>query len=190
MQSEPPKLIDRIVRRLSNWVGLVETNVLIGGKIELFHSFELADYVVVCATTQDGRIPLVGQYRPAVQQITWEFPSGMVDPGELAIDAATRELHEETGLRVQEMTALGSYWTDPGRLANRAHIFFAIVEGNVHVTSHEPDLSLRFIDLKRLASMISAGEISSLPQVAAYHLARANLERFVHQPAAPTVQKP
>src|SRR5271170_8244056 len=44
-----------------------------------------------------GRILLVRQYRLPAKQYLWELPAGRVDPGETVLQAARRELVEETG---------------------------------------------------------------------------------------------
>jgi len=50
----------------------------------------VADAPIV-ALTPDGRLPIVRQYRPALEQFTWELPAGMVDQGEAAADCCRRD---------------------------------------------------------------------------------------------------
>ena len=47
-----------------------------------YYSLRLPDYVSVVALTEDGKVLIVRQYRPAVEHHTLELPSGLVDPGE------------------------------------------------------------------------------------------------------------
>lgn len=54
-------------------------------------------YAVIAAFTVDGDAVITKQYRPGPESFLWGFPSGMIDPGERAIEAAKRELMEETG---------------------------------------------------------------------------------------------
>src|SRR5262249_12211993 len=82
-------------------------------------------YVVVLAITRDRRVPLVRQYRPAVDEQVLELPSGHVDAGELPEDAARRELLEETGCTVGELIALGEMHVDTGRLQTQQLNFLA-----------------------------------------------------------------
>lgn len=65
-------------------MSLTERKILPAGaeKLEVFHSIELADYVSVIALDEKGRIPLVCQFRPAVESHTFELPGGLLDDGE------------------------------------------------------------------------------------------------------------
>jgi ADP-ribose pyrophosphatase len=65
--------------------------------------------VVIVAITDDDKLLLVEQFRPAVGGTVIELPAGLVgdiDAGESLIGAAERELVEETGFQAREMVAL------------------------------------------------------------------------------------
>src|SRR4051812_15714497 len=96
----PGKVIRRREQRLSPWVTLVEKEVQLfsEGPVETYHSFKQADYVGILATTPSGLIPILSQFRPAMEEETWELPGGLLEPGELPADCCRRELTEETGL--------------------------------------------------------------------------------------------
>ena len=86
---------------------------------EPYYSLRLPDYASVIAVTEERRILIVRQYRPAVEKYTWELPSGLVDPGETPAEAARRELLEETGYQTPQVDVLGPMDPDTGRLGNR-----------------------------------------------------------------------
>jgi ADP-ribose pyrophosphatase len=89
------------------------------------YSIRASDYVMVIAVTAEGRLLLVRQFRPAVGATTLEFPSGHVDPRETPMEAARRELLEETGHVAAELEPLGRLAPDTGRLGNRLWCYYA-----------------------------------------------------------------
>ena len=93
---------------------------------EPFYSLKVSDYVAVIPYTPDGRIVLVRQYRHAVEEMSLEFPSGLVDGAEGPELTARRELEEEAGYRAGEVEHLGTLWADTGRLQNRMWVYRAV----------------------------------------------------------------
>ncbi|MBN2084868.1 MAG: NUDIX hydrolase [Anaerolineales bacterium] len=86
---------------------------------------EAGDWVNVVALTPDGKIVAVRQFRFGVQRQSLEIPAGLVDPGETPLEAARRELAEETGYTAREWKSLGWSYANPAFLDNRAHYFLA-----------------------------------------------------------------
>ena len=54
------------------------------------------------------------QYRLPADQYLWELPAGKIDEGENALQAAKRELVEETGLRAKKWKKLAFFYPSPG----------------------------------------------------------------------------
>ncbi len=75
--------------------------ILAGAQPEIYHAVGQADYVAIVARTPEGQIPIVRQYRPAIERFAWELPAGMVDQGESAEACCARELTEETGFAAE-----------------------------------------------------------------------------------------
>jgi 8-oxo-dGTP pyrophosphatase MutT (NUDIX family) len=101
-------------------------------------------WVNVVATVPDasGRecFLMVRQYRHGLGRAVWEFPGGMVDPGEDPARAAARELEEETGWRAASLARLGSSNPNPAFMTNHVTTYRADgVErtGAVHLDDHE-----------------------------------------------------
>jgi ADP-ribose diphosphatase len=105
------------------WFDLVGKKI--GDDAALHYSISTDDYVGIFAVTQDGTFPLVRQFRPALEKVTLELPSGHVDRGETPEQAAARELHEETGFVANDLVLIGNLSPDTGRLGNRLWCFFA-----------------------------------------------------------------
>jgi len=84
-----------------------------------YYTLKLPDYASMVALTEEGRVLIVRQYRPAVDHYTLELPSGLVDAGESPAQSAGRELFEETGYQADQIEVIGSMEPDTGRLGNR-----------------------------------------------------------------------
>lgn len=96
------------------------------GKVnDPYYAIATSDYVSVLAVTKAEEFLLVRQYRPAVETFCLELPSGHVDAGETPLEAARRELLEETGYTSQEFVELGRLRPDIGRLSNHLWCFLA-----------------------------------------------------------------
>ena len=98
---------------------------------------EAPDWVTVVAVTTDGKIVMVEQYRFGVGELTTEPVAGMVDGGEDSLDAAKRELLEETGFGKGRWRYLGSVQANPAIHNNLCHHWLA--EDVVAVQAPAPD---------------------------------------------------
>jgi ADP-ribose pyrophosphatase len=141
------------------WIRIDEKQVIFpwSAKPEKFYSLHVPDYICIIAETSDGRIPLVRQYRPAIEAFTWEFPSGTREEGETPEKTAFRELIEETGFRAASIVSLGTYRTDVGRLDNVQYGFHA--SGLIPLQNHAPEqgIELRLVTRLELEEMIETG---------------------------------
>ena len=63
--------------------------------------------VAIVALLDDGRLLLERQYRYPINQAVIEIPAGKLDPQELALNCAKRELKEETGYEALDWEFLG-----------------------------------------------------------------------------------
>ncbi len=86
--------------------------------------------VAVLALHQD-RLLVVAQYRKALEKIQVEIPAGKLEKGEDLMQAAQRELEEETGYRATQIRHLCSFYTSPGFADEILHLYLAdeLVQG-------------------------------------------------------------
>ena len=80
---------------------------------------------VMMAVDEKNRVMLVRQYRLPANQFLWELPAGKTDEGETVLQAARRELIEETGLRAKKWKKLVSFFPSPGYVEEKMTIFLA-----------------------------------------------------------------
>jgi ADP-ribose pyrophosphatase len=158
-----PRITKRATAKISPWVDLVAREVEFspGAEPQIYHSVATSDYVIVLAVTPDGRIPLVRQYRPAVEDITLELPAGIVDKGENPAVTASRELLEETGLPSQSIHLLGVNKTDAGRLSNRVYSYFIRTGPEGAEFKPEDGIMARFVTKSELVEVIRTGELDA-----------------------------
>ncbi len=79
---------------------------------------------VAIIALKDQQLLLVRQYRYAIAQTTLEIPAGKLDPQELPLDCAVRELREETGYR-GTMEPISTFFTTPGFSDEVIYLFLA-----------------------------------------------------------------
>jgi len=157
--TEWPKIKARRTTKVSPWMEIIEREVEFapGAPAKLYHAVGQQDYIAIVALTPDGKIPIVRQYRPALERFTWELPAGLVDPGETAAASCARELLEETGYPARAVHALGSYAPCTARLSNRVHSFF-VQTGARTGAATEPGIALKLATPAELAALIRTGE--------------------------------
>jgi ADP-ribose pyrophosphatase len=80
---------------------------------------------VMMAVDDKQRILLVKQFRLPAEAELWELPAGRLDPGETPLEAARRELREETGYQAKIWTELISFWASPGYVAEKMNVLVA-----------------------------------------------------------------
>jgi len=117
------------------------------------------------------RVLLVKQYRMPVGGYVWEIPAGKIDPGENALQAAKRELKEETGFKAKKWTKLVGFWASPGFLAERMTIYLAedLVAGEAQPTEDER-LETKWFTSKEIDGMIAAGKLDDAKTLLGYLL--------------------
>jgi ADP-ribose pyrophosphatase len=124
---------------------------------------------VVLPVDDKGRILLARQFRLPANDFLWEIPAGRIDPGETPLQAAKRELKEETGLTAKRWTKLFRLYMTPGFVDEQMHIYAAqeLKQGKTNFIGDERIESKWFpsMEIKR---MIRDGEIIDGKTVAAW----------------------
>ena len=135
--------------------------------------------VCIAAVDDEGKIAVVRQFRYPYGTHLVELPAGKLEPGEDPLEAAKRELSEETGLEAEEWTELSSVYTSPGFSTETLHIYLAT---QLHAGQAHPDPN-EFVDtstipLSDLLSLIRSGEIHDAKTIAGALLAVQKLSEI------------
>ena len=131
-----------------------------------FVTLALPDWVSVIPWTRnpDG-VPVFlmeRQYRHGSESVTVEFPAGLTEEGESQIEAAKRELREETGMEA-EIVELASFNPNPAFMTNRQTFFLATdlrKVGGQELDENE-EIELLFVPVEDVIRDMGKGEYSN-----------------------------
>ena len=143
------------------------------GKEHPFYVLDTHDWVNVIALTPDQEVLLVSQFRHGSEEVSREIPGGAVDAkDDSPLEAAKRELLEETGHRAESWAPLGSVRPNPAILNNRCHFFLARGARRVADLSLDEaeELECAAVPLGDIPGLIRRGEISHALVIAAFQL--------------------
>lgn len=126
---------------------------------------------VMMPVDEKDRVLLVRQFRLPAERELWELPAGRMDPGESPLQAAKRELREETGLRAKKWVKLISFWPSPGYVDEKMNLFLALdlTEGEQHMMEDER-IEMRWFSRREFAGLIRGGKIHDAKTIVGYFL--------------------
>ncbi len=113
-----------------------------------FYVMEYPDWVNVIALTEDGKFVMERQYRHGLGKTCFEIPAGVIEKGETPLEAAKRELMEETGYGDGEWSKILTVSGNSSTTNNLSHCFVAKGVkkiGSQHLDSTE-DLQIVLMD--------------------------------------------
>ena len=122
----------------------------------------------------DDKFIFEKQYRYAMQEEIIEMPAGKLEKGEVPLEAAKRELLEETGYRPLEMIHLGDSYPTPGYSTEVIHLYYCpkAVKEERHLDQDE-NIELIYLTLEEIEQLIADNVIKDSKTVAAIHLYKA-----------------
>jgi len=152
----------------------LRTDRAISPRTGLDHDFfilESSSWVNVIPITPADEVVLVRQYRHGIRDMTLEIPGGLVETEDTPLEAAQRELSEETGYMASEMIALGIVHPNPAIQNNRCFTFLAknVFLAGEQEQDEKEDIQVFIRPLADIPRLIREGAITHSLVIAAFY---------------------
>lgn len=132
-----------------------------GVEMEDYYVLEYPDWINVIAITEDGKFVVERQYRHGTQSVDYELCAGTIEKGEAPIDAAKRELLEETGYEGGEWLLYCESTPNPAAMTTTNYSFLAKgvkFSGGRHLEKTE-DISVYLLTYNEIKELVMNGSI-------------------------------
>lgn len=162
--------IRRVSRRtlLTNqWLALHEDVTDRQGNPGRYFVVDRPNAVIIVAVDDRSELFFLNQFRYPTGEISLEFPMGGVDGHESPLEAAKRELAEETGIVMQEFKECGSFRPVPGLSPQVATVLlcryggrFSDVKKEISTSEGEDILGFRIVPVSDVSTLVRTGRIT------------------------------
>ncbi|KAB0576909.1 ADP-ribose pyrophosphatase [Fusobacterium naviforme] len=175
------KLLTEQTVKKDHWVDLRSRSYLLpnGRELSPYYSYHNRSFTVIAARDEAGDFICVRQFRPGIAEVTTEFPAGGIEPGEEPLEAAKRELLEETG-------CVSECWSFLGRIAPNATIadnyaYCYLAEGCRKQAERQLDetecMETIVVPRSEMQRLIQEGGFVQAVHIAVYYLMQAGRTR-------------
>ncbi len=159
-----PKRLDRNTIYESPWINLHVDRVLMpsGKIIEKYHLLDYPnDCVVIVLTNQNNELCFIKSLRYTTQKIQWELPAGGIDKGEDILQAAKREVHEETGFTMKSATLRYSFNPSNGISNETAHVVIGEIDDSQQAAFDTDEVNeVHWLSHNKVKELINQNEIT------------------------------
>jgi len=128
-----------------------------------YYYLDSGDWINIVALTREGKVVLIRQFRIGLNDVVLETPGGMVEPEDGSpLEAAKRELLEETGFASEDFELIGTSHPNPAIQNNAIWFFLARDAARRSGQNLDPgeDIEVEAVDLKDVDRLIDSGRIT------------------------------
>lgn len=126
-----------------------------------YYVLEYPTWINVIAITRNGDFLMVEQYRHGLGDVFVELCAGVVEDGETPLEAARRELLEETGYSGGEWRLLDTICQNPSTCTNMTYCFLAegVEQTDIQHLDETEEINVRLLSEDELLSLLTDGKI-------------------------------
>lgn len=154
-------------------INLYEDTLDLNGKEKIYIRGIRKDYSTIVPFVSNDEILVIKSYRHLVDSIQIEVPSGYIDEGESAKQAAIRELEEETGYCANDVIAIGRYTPDYTMFEQKGNLFVAygLVKEQEQSLGIMEKIDIEIMKIKEIKQLLFEGKISNAASIVAFYRA-------------------
>jgi len=170
------RIRSRRTTEVSPWVSIIAREVEFsrGAAPQVYHAVEQPDYISIVALTRSGKIPIVRQYRPALEATRGSCRRAWSIPARIPPTAAGASFWKRPDLTARAVHALGENSACTGRLNNRIHNFFVEAGERANGFKPEPGITVKLVTPAEIVRLIRSGVFLSQLHIGALLLAELN----------------
>jgi ADP-ribose pyrophosphatase len=160
----------KTVLDLYPWLSVIEDCVKLpsGRIVNDYYRIKTPDYVIISARRDDERFLMERHFKQCLGREILTSPACGIDKGETPLEAARRELIEETGYEAASLKSLGEYIVDGTRGICTAHLFLAngLCKVATPLTNDMEEFELVSLSDDEIRTAVREGLIPLLPDIA------------------------
>ena len=175
------KLLGEKTRFTTKWWKVVERDY------ETFHKKRIKWFVLkkpnaisVFCLTREGKVVAINYFRPGIQKIVLDLPSGYMNKGEAPLESAKRELLEETGYKAEKFVKLGTYAGNAQGDTLLLHAYLALggFKASEQNLDQGEEIEVKLFTPKQLLEKIRKGQFVDSTRIALVFLALEKLGKL------------
>jgi len=139
-----------------------------GNEVPDYYVLEYPDWINVLGITTDKQFVVIKQYRHALGKISFELPAGVIDDGETPLQAAKRELLEETGYGKGHWQPYTKLCANPATHTNYTHTFLVTGIEKIQAQNLEvsEEIEVHLLNKQQVLALLNSNQVVQALQAA------------------------